>query len=460
MQKSTIFGMILGFCTSILLANSVGAGQTSRERFQSSDQAGGAAAPGLKQKTIATRSQMRNSLRQQTNSGLVTIIFGASEDTDSFVTSELVSGLERSNSLRVLQVRGNGAVQNVTDLMFARGIDVGIVRSDVLDFIRRKPLFPGIGYYLQYITKLYDEEVHILAARNIHSIEDLAGKKVNFGTAESDNSITASLVFGNMGVKVDSTDFSHALALEKLRQGDISALVYVSAKPADVFQMVKADDNLHFISIPATGDMRGVYTPTTIRAEDYPELIEEGKPIQTIAAGLVLAVYSWPQGTDRYRSAAHFARSVLDRFQQLKSPLHHPKWREIDFETSVPGWTRFAPAQEWVDKAVRDREEQTRYARIHATAPEHRLQPESSEGASAGGPSPYPAELNRLFADFLEYQKGQTTSDEIPRESAKSGKLIIQSSVPENQKTSDQINALFAAFMEYQERETAKLGAP
>jgi hypothetical protein len=51
----------------------------------------------------------------------------------------------------------------------------------VLAALKRDPPFPGIENYLQYITKLYDEEVHILAGKEINSIEELASKKVNFG---------------------------------------------------------------------------------------------------------------------------------------------------------------------------------------------------------------------------------------------------------------------------------------
>jgi hypothetical protein len=79
--------------------------------------------------------------------------------------------------LRLLPIAGAGASQNAEDVMLTRGIDFGIVQTDVLDEIRRNPPFPGVEKYLQYITKLYDRQVHILAGSDIQSIDDLSEKK-------------------------------------------------------------------------------------------------------------------------------------------------------------------------------------------------------------------------------------------------------------------------------------------
>ncbi|TMJ51780.1 MAG: TRAP transporter substrate-binding protein, partial [Alphaproteobacteria bacterium] len=86
---------------------------------------------------------------------------------------------------------GKGAFQNVTDIVFARGIDIGIIQSDVLAALKRNPPFPHVESFLQYITRLYDEEVHILAAKGVNSTADLASKKVNFGLSGSGTDMTA-----------------------------------------------------------------------------------------------------------------------------------------------------------------------------------------------------------------------------------------------------------------------------
>jgi len=74
--------------------------------------------------------------------------------------------------LRLLPIAGAGASQNAEDVMLTRGIDFGIVQTDVLNEIRRNPPFPGVEKYLQYITKLYDRQVQILVGPDIQSIDE------------------------------------------------------------------------------------------------------------------------------------------------------------------------------------------------------------------------------------------------------------------------------------------------
>ena len=51
-------------------------------------------------------------------------------------------GARRRDRLRVLPVVGKGSLQNVTDILFLRGIDIGIVQSDVLTYARRSSCIP------------------------------------------------------------------------------------------------------------------------------------------------------------------------------------------------------------------------------------------------------------------------------------------------------------------------------
>jgi len=148
-------------------------------------------------------------MREQVNSGLVGIIFGGMDDGDLGDATDLVATVESGN-LKILPVAGDGAKQNVTDLLFARGIDIGIVQTDALASLKRKAPFPGFEDFLQYITRLYDQEIHILAGSNIHSLNDLEDKRVNFGTPESGTYSTASTIFRALGVPVQTTFFSAA----------------------------------------------------------------------------------------------------------------------------------------------------------------------------------------------------------------------------------------------------------
>jgi len=45
------------------------------------------------------------------------------------------------------------------------GSILGFIQSDVLATLKRNPPFPHVENFLQYITRLYDEEIHILATK-------------------------------------------------------------------------------------------------------------------------------------------------------------------------------------------------------------------------------------------------------------------------------------------------------
>src|SRR5216684_1942611 len=70
------------------------------------------------------------------------------------------------DGVRVLPVLGVGGLQNVNDVLFLKKKDPG--------------LYANVEQRVQYITKLYNSEFHVLARNEIKSYDDLKGKKVNF----------------------------------------------------------------------------------------------------------------------------------------------------------------------------------------------------------------------------------------------------------------------------------------
>ena len=84
--------------------------------------------------------------------------------------------------------------------------------------------------------------------------------------------------------------------------------------------------------------------PAEFRSADYPALVPEGTTVETIAVGAVMAVYAWPAGTERHRKVARFIEAFNAKFPAFLQPPRHPKWREVNLEAQVPGWTRFTPA--------------------------------------------------------------------------------------------------------------------
>jgi hypothetical protein len=185
-----------------------------------------------------------------------------------------------------------------------------------------------------------------LARSEIKSIEDLRGKKVNFGPAGSGSSLTGTIVFQRLGVQVEQVLLDNPTAMQKLKSGEISALVRVIGKPIDVFEKIPANSGLHFVSIPFSKSFADYYTVGELTRQEYPTLVPEGGRVDTIAVPAVLAVFNWPKNTDRYRRVQRFVEALFTKWDKFGQPPRHPKWRDVNLAATVPGWTRWSPAQD------------------------------------------------------------------------------------------------------------------
>ena len=87
----------------------------------------------------------------------------------------------------------------------------------------------------------------------------------------------------------------------------------------------------------------------TVRGLDV-TLIPAGQSVDTIAVPAVLAVFNWPKNTDRYRRVERFVENLFTRWEKFRQPPRHPKWRDVNLAATVPGWTRWAFADEMLTR--------------------------------------------------------------------------------------------------------------
>jgi uncharacterized protein len=285
------------------------------------------------------------------NSDTVGVVSGGVDGTYVRIAADLAAVLD-SDHLRILPIIGKGSVQNISDILYLRGVDIGIVQSDALAYAERQNLYPNVDQQVEYIAKLYEEEVHILARKDIAQLSDLAHQKVNVDVVGSGTAMTASVLFGSLNIPIDTVNDDQNAALEKLKRGDIAAMVYVVGKPARLFTPLAAGSGLHFLAVPISQELLDTYLPATLQSSDYPGLVPTGGTVDTVAVGAVMAVYNWPAGTTRYRNVARFVDAFFSNFSQFQQPARHPKWREINLAAQVPGWTRFPAAQDWLQRAA------------------------------------------------------------------------------------------------------------
>ena len=281
------------------------------------------------------------------NRNTVGIISGSVKGTYARFAQDMADVLDQDGELRVLSMLGKGSVQNIADLLYLKGVDFAIVQSDVLESYRSRGVVPDIDDRISYITKLYNEEIHLVARRDIKSLDDLAGQVVNVGPEKSGTEMTSRIVIKALGLDVETINMNNTESLKSLRAGDIAAAFFVVGKPATYFKELPKSAGLHFLTIKPRGGLGDVYLKTTLGSSDYPNLIGSGRKVDTIAVGAVLAVYQWRPNTDRYRRSAQFIDRFFSNLDILKTG-YHPKWKEVNLTVRLPGWKRFDAADQWL----------------------------------------------------------------------------------------------------------------
>ncbi len=289
----------------------------------------------------------QNEYREIINNNTITILGASLSGSYIKIVDDIAKAVNNGNKLRVLPVIGEGGSQNIRDLLYLKGVDAGIVMSTSLDTYNGQPLFKHLPLRLQYIARLYEEEFHIVASPDIESISDLAGKKVGFhgGAYVSGRELLAKL-----GVKpAEEIQINFFKGLEKIKSGEISAIVRATASPMKDFEAY-FDPQFHkLIPVPFEEPLFESHLPAKLTHKQYPKVIPEGQPIDTAAIGVVLATYAWKPGTDRYRRVAQFTEAFFSNIDKLlANPKRHPKWDDVNLAAELPGWERFPAAEEWL----------------------------------------------------------------------------------------------------------------
>ena len=291
-----------------------------------------------------------SAIRERKNAWTLGIAGGLIDGTYMRFADELAKVLDDGDNLRILPMVSYGAASNLDDLLYLRGVDLAVTQSDVFEYFRTERKTPNLQNRVHYMLRLPIAELHILAKADVGSLEDLRGKKVNFGPAGSGSSLTGTIVFQRLGVQVEQILIDQQSALQKLQSGEVAALVRVVGKPVDFFNRIPPNSGLHLIPIPFTSAFADYYTVGEFEAKDYPSLIPESGKIDTIAVPAVLSVFNWPRGSDRYRRIERFAERLFSQWDQFLAPPRHPKWRDVNLSATVPGWTRHIIAEQMLGR--------------------------------------------------------------------------------------------------------------
>jgi TRAP transporter TAXI family solute receptor len=378
--------------TFILLSLTVSA--KAQEKAQDPEYDPGKVSEGLK--AIFQYGAGSSGPREKLNANTLTLISGTIGGTYVQFGADLASVLDNGDNLRVLPIVGRGSVQSVADILYLRGVDLGIVRADTLDYLEKKGYAKNIKAQFTYITKLYNEEMHVIAPKSIHSLKDLEGKTVSVDLPNGGTFVTSLLVFERLGIKPKFIYVEQRIAFERMKKGEVDAVIAVQGKPSKFISQIK-DDNLHLVPVDYAQSLQSDYFPAELTAKDYPNLIGPQERIDTIAAPAVLAAYNWGPKTDRYRRLSLFVDAFFKEFPNFQRPPFHPKWKEVSLSAPLRGWERFPPAQRWLDQNAATQQSRVKFEQF------------LTENQRSGEAPPSAADKEALFQQYRAWEAAQNS---------------------------------------------------
>ena len=118
--------------------------------------------------------------KERMNAWTVGLAGGLLEGAPIRLATEIARVVDDGPNMLVLPIVTRGATENVNALLYLRGVDMAIINSDALE--EYKVQVPEIQQRIVYLLNLFPSELHIFVRPEITSLQDLAGKKVNFNT--------------------------------------------------------------------------------------------------------------------------------------------------------------------------------------------------------------------------------------------------------------------------------------
>jgi len=277
----------------------------------------------------------------EVNNWTVGIAGGFFEGTFIRFAVELGKALDDGENLRILPIVSYGGNENINDLLYLKGVDIAITYTDTFELYKKSGRVRNIEQRINYISELLLGELYVFARPEITTLKDLESKKVSLGTKGGSATTTGPIVFERLGVHPELVYVNNTIALEKMKAGEIAAIVSTGGKPNDLFVKLKPEPGFHFLPIEFGPKLADYYLPCPLSHDDYPQLIPAGQMVDTLCMSAVLAVYNFPKGSDRARRLERFIQYYFERFDKLLQPSFHPKWSDVNLAAKVPGWNRY-----------------------------------------------------------------------------------------------------------------------
>ena len=255
-----------------------------------------------------------------------------------------IAGLMENCGQTLIVNESAGSLENFLGVRQRPRTQFGIVQSDVLEYLQTYSADdPAIARAISGVRiafPLYNEEVHILARKEIAGLSDLSGKRVAIGVQDSGTFLTASLILDLAEVTVaERITIDPDASFEQLRSGEIDAFFYVAGAPTKLFSDAEIDsDSFHLLPI-SDPVLQSVYTPAQIPEGTY--AFQDGT-LDVVAVKAILMTFEYNPGLNSYhrrscKAVSDVSNQIFTRFADLQAD-GHPKWKQVDLTDIPPGW--------------------------------------------------------------------------------------------------------------------------
>jgi len=310
-------------------------------------------------------------------------------------------------ALRLWPVLGRGGIHDIRDVLAHRsGVDMALTHEHVINGLQQSRALGDLTGKLVYVTRLFYEELHLIAAPGVAQITDLAGKPVNVGEYGSSVESLVRILFRDLEIPITEVHLDEADALEKVQAGTIAATAILAAKPATAVERLARESGVRLLPIPYRTEGAEAYLPATLKSEDYPDLIPPGPGVKTITVRTVLMAYNWPQESRRYRLMRDFVDLFFPTLLNGQGATPSSNGVELPFTEALPGWQRFRPAERWVQSWQAQVSRTPEWSAAQDRSGQGPLQSEGTRTGSVRVPSNAedPA-FKRLMEEFLRWKQ-------------------------------------------------------
>ena len=218
-----------------------------------------------------------------------------------------IAKLCRTHGMDIVVKESEGSLDNITRMQSRENAAFGIVQSDVLGVLYLKK--PEVVKRLGIIYPFCNEEVHLIARKNIESFTDLNQKTIATGTKGSGSWLTLTNLLHKMRVKParEITALKPMDALIYVLEGKIDAMIYVAGKPVLLFSKMEElskkpkykalIDDVHFVPLNHPDMLEEYYVASKIGPSDYSWVKES---TSTIAVKALLVSFDFSASQSPY----------------------------------------------------------------------------------------------------------------------------------------------------------------